>query len=86
MQKQRRDKEIQDDMEDKMHEIRRNQVPNEWVCSQKKDFRMRHQIKLRLSNIGKINDDIFKSNKQWQELKREERTLWKRINDDEKAN
>ena len=86
MQKQRRDLEIQDDIEDKMKEIRRNQKPNEWIRSQKIDFRMRHQIKLRLNNIGKLNDDIYKSNRSWQELIREERTLWKRVEEEEKAN
>ena len=59
-----------------MKEIRINQVPNKRNKSQRKDFRLKHQIKLRLNNIGKINEKVQKTNKKWEELVREERTLW----------
>ena len=39
-----------------------------------------------MNNIGKLNDEIYRSNRTWQELIREERTLWKRVEEEEKAN
>ena len=73
-------------MEDRMKEIRINQVPHERNKSQRMDFRLKHQIQLRLNNIGKINEQVQKNNKKWEELVREERTLWQIKERDENAN